>query len=167
MAKNRNNGRDRPSGETGLTPMQERAAALLVAGKGLQETANELNIDRGTLYNWQRSIPFTAEYNRLRSELKGVVLGGLFDLHRQALDTLRKCLESENEALAFKAAVRIIDTVASARVGETDVRRMIADECLAKAEAKKEARDDIFSHEITDEFESYYESELERYGIDR
>jgi|GEM_PF-5218200 len=154
----RSSGRDRTSGGTGLTPMQERAVALLVSGKGMQETATELGVDWGTLYNWQRSIPFQAEYNRLRGELKGVVLGGLFDLHKQALETLRRCLESENEALAFKTASRIIDPVASVRVGETDVRKLLESECRAKA------NDDMLE-DIIEGHTVRYESELKRYGI--
>jgi len=110
-----------------LTPQQERFISLLVSGKTISDIAIELEVSRPTLYEWQRLETFQARYNQLTSEIKSTVESGLIGLYAQAVDTVRDCLESENQHTALKAALWLIDRADKLQPGETDPEQIVRD----------------------------------------
>lgn len=113
----------------GLTAQQERAAALLITGKGILEVARELGVHRSTLWNWQRLPTFEAYRNVLLTEIKENTRAGMLSMYDEALLTVRRLLTSENETAAFKAAAYVIERVEGAKPGATDAREVIRKEC--------------------------------------
>ena len=106
--------------ETGLTAQQERAAFMLATGAGAQAVADELEVHRSTLWKWRQSAAFRAYYNQLLSDIRENVKCGLVGLYKEALDTVRDCLNSDDEELALKTAWRIIERAESLKSGKTD-----------------------------------------------
>ncbi len=87
-----------------LKPIQEKSLELLVSGKSISETARELKIGRGAIYDWLNSGDFSSELDRLRKRLKAEVQDQLLFLSTKSLDTLADCLKSERESVKLKAA---------------------------------------------------------------
>ena len=106
--------------ETGLDPQQERAAYMLATGAGVQKVADELDVHRSTLWEWRQQATFEAFYNRLLSEIRADVKEGLIGLYQEAIDTVRQCLNSDDERIALKAASRVIERVEALEPGRTD-----------------------------------------------
>lgn len=96
-----------------LTPIQQRAIALLLQGKSQTEIARELNIDRTTLWNWRTKDPvFTAELNKAQAELYERAVSRLYSLTTKALETLEGILEKSNDEQAkIKVASFILKSV--------------------------------------------------------
>lgn len=139
----------------GLTPAQEQAVYLLASGKSITDVAKEIKVDRGTLYNWFDLPTFQAFYNGLRQEIKALVNDSLFSMHIEALETMRNCLKSENESLAFKAAVQIIEYVKASDTGLVDVREILRAQC--------NIQNDLGWLDFN---ESKYQRLCEQYGVD-
>jgi transposase-like protein len=108
------------TGESALDPQQERAAYMLATGAGVQEVADELDVHRSTLWDWRQQATFQAFYNRLLSEIRADVKEGLVGLYEEAVDTVRECLNSEDERVALKAASQVIERVEALEPGSTD-----------------------------------------------
>jgi len=115
--------------ETGLTPIQQKAVMLLISGKNYTEVANELQIDRKTLYNWFEKISFQAYYNLQMSEIKATVSNGLLSTYSDAIQAIKDSLNSENEAVKLKAAFWLIEHFKEMTVGETNPVKMIKNVC--------------------------------------
>lgn len=115
--------------ETGLTPLQEKAALLLVSGKNITEVSNDLNIDRGTLYKWFEKIPFKAFYNKQCKEIKDNIENGLMGLYNDSIQAIKEGIKSNNEMIKLKTAFWLIEKLTSQTIGETDPRKMIKNEC--------------------------------------
>jgi hypothetical protein len=115
--------------ETGLTPLQEKAVLLLVNGKNMTDVSNELEIDRGTLYNWFDKIPFKAFYNKQCKEIKDTISNGLMGLYNKAVEAIQDSIKSDNEAVKLKAAFWLIDRLEAQSIGETTPREMIKKLC--------------------------------------
>ncbi len=119
------------SPQTGLTPIQEKAAILLVSGKNVSDVSNELNIDRGTMYNWFEKINFQAYcYNRICAEVKETIKNGLFGLYDEALNAIKDSLKSENASIKLKTAFWLIKRIDLQDIGQTDPRKSIRAECM-------------------------------------
>lgn len=119
--------------ETGLTPLQEKAVLLLISGKNVTEVANELQIDRSTLYNWIDKIPFKAFYNKQRKEINDIITNGLLSLYNEAIKAVKDGLKSLNGSVKLKAAFWLIERLESQSIGETDPRKMINNVCTGIA----------------------------------
>ena len=106
--------------ESGLTAQQERAAFMLATGAGAQAVADELEVHRSTLWAWRQKPVFQAYYNQLLSDIRRDVKCGLVGLYKEALDTVRDCLNSDDEEIALKTAWRIIERAEKLSTGKTD-----------------------------------------------
>ena len=115
--------------ETGLTPLQEKAALLLVSGKNITEVSNELSIDRGTLYKWFEKIPFTAFYNKQCKEVKDNIENGLMGLYNDSIQAIKESIKSNNEMIKLKTAFWLIEKLSNQNIGETDPREIIKKQC--------------------------------------
>ena len=93
---------------------------MLATGAGVQAVADELEVHRSTLWKWRQSAAFRAYYNQLLSDIRENVKCGLVGLYKEALDTVRDCLNSDDEELALKTAWRIIERAENLKSGKTD-----------------------------------------------
>mgnify|MGYP000940715831 CR=1 FL=1 len=96
---------------TDLKSLQEQAITLLIAGNSITDTAKALEIDRGTLYNWLNNNNFESEYNQMRAEYKEQARNNLLHLYSEAIETIKKLLNSQNETISFKTAIFILQSV--------------------------------------------------------
>jgi hypothetical protein len=106
--------------ENNLTPQQERFITLLISGKSLSSIADELEVSRPTLYEWQRLETFQARYNQLLTDLKADMDSGVLGLYSKAVQALSECLESENDHIKFKVALYLIERAEKLEPGTTD-----------------------------------------------
>ncbi|MFO7830171.1 MAG: phBC6A51 family helix-turn-helix protein [Bacteroidales bacterium] len=113
----------------GLIEKQIQAVEMLIAGKNQNEIAQELEIDRTTLYNWRKKLPFQAYYNKLLNEIKENTKESVLSLHETAIQKVKDVLENGNANAKLKAAFYIIDKVNELTVGESDLREMIKKKC--------------------------------------
>jgi len=103
-----------------LTPKQDKAVFLLASGKVVAEVAEQLEVDRTTLWVWRQQPAFEAILNQTREETKQAMQDGLRSLHQQALQTLRQSLDSGNEVVALKAALAVLDRMDKASIGPVE-----------------------------------------------
>jgi len=146
--------------ETGLNPQQEQAAYMLATGAGVQEVADELDVHRSTLWEWRQQATFEAFYNRLLSEIRADVKEGLVGLYEDAIDTVRQCLNSDDERIALKAASRVIERVEALEPGRTDPHAILRDRHTSTlSEDMEEMMSPSFNREG-------YEQDCEELGIE-
>lgn len=117
------------SKETGLTPIQEQACMLLASGASITEVADKLSLNRGTIYKWQKQVPFMCYFNRQCTDNRGNLLTGLYGLTDEALKAIKDCLHSSNEATRLKAAIWLTEKICDMPIGQTDVVTALKKEC--------------------------------------
>jgi len=145
---------------TGLDPEQEQGAYMLATGAGVQEVADELEIHRSTLWEWRQEAAFQAFYNRLLSEIRADVKEGLVGLYEDAIDTVRQCLNSDDERVALKAASQVIERVEALEPGRTDPHAILRERHTSTlTEDMEELMDPSFDQEG-------YERDCEELGIE-
>ena len=126
--------RSKGKSQTELTPLQEQGALLLSSGQNVIEVAKTLDVDRSTIWYWRQIPAFEAILNQLRTETLQTMQDGLLALHQQALKTIKRCLNSENETVALKASQVIIDKTLQFSVGETDTEKIEIEQQIQKQE---------------------------------
>lgn len=114
---------------TGLSPIQENAVVMLVSGKSITDVSKELKIDRGTLYNWFDKLTFQAYYFKQCAEIKSLIENKLYGLYNESLKAINDSLESPNEAIKLKAAIWLIEHIEAHKIGYTDPKQIIEQEC--------------------------------------
>lgn len=118
--------------QTGLTEQQEQAARLLVGGMDFDECANTLGIGLDLLHSWQPKVTFKAYFNRLQADRQQHARQFLPSLYKEALEAMRECLKSDNQAVKLKTAMFLIDKLDKKQIGETDAREILKAECTYK-----------------------------------
>jgi hypothetical protein len=92
-----------------LTPAQEVAVALVVAGKTDGEVAEAAGVTRQTVWEWRRRHPaFIAEVNRRRMEVWEAAVERLRGLLLRAIEVLAEDLDAEDGRLRQQAAVHVL-----------------------------------------------------------
>ena len=114
---------------TGLTPIQEQAALLLASGETITAVATKLEVNRCTLYEWQKLVTFQCYFNQQATDYRDSLRNGLFGLADEALKVIKGCLQSGNEITRLKTAIWLIERVKDVDTGETDVREVIKEKC--------------------------------------
>jgi transcriptional regulator with XRE-family HTH domain len=114
--------------ESGLTPLQERAAILLAQGVTVTEVADELNVDRSTLWRWRQHPAFQAYSNRIAAGIRGAIRDRVLSLQDKVFEVMIRELDRE-DARAIRPALFILDRVLKMDDGSTDVREIIRKEC--------------------------------------
>ena len=93
-----------------LTPTQEQVIAQLLAGKTQADAAQEAGLRPEQVTRWKSDDPiFVAEFNRRTLELWDSNRAELLNLAREARQTLRDLLTSENDSIRLRAAVSILN----------------------------------------------------------
>ena len=107
--------------KTGLTPLQEKVAILLANGESVSSIAEQLELNRGTIYQWQQKLAFQCYFNSQRHEAKETLQNKLYALYSKALKAVEDCLNSENEAVKLKTATYIIQRIEETPTDEVDI----------------------------------------------
>ena len=110
--------------QNGLTSLQEKAAHLIAIGTKVQDVAEKVGVDRVTIWNWKKGSHFLAFLNCLRNEYRESSQSKILALHDQAKETLTRCLNSENETVALKAALAVLDRVENIPEEEINPRQI-------------------------------------------
>lgn len=117
------------SKQTGLTPVQEKAVALMIDGADMEEVAKQCQIEVNVLLGWQNTLVFQCYLNQKKSFIKSVIKSGCISMYAEALKTLRDCLQSNNESIKLKSATLILQMIDNIPVGNTDVRAQLKEQC--------------------------------------
>jgi len=96
-----------------LTPVQGQAAQLLADGTKVIDVAEVVKVNRGTVWSWSKQPSFMAEINRIRNEYRESCQSMMLGLHAEAVATIRRCMNSESDMVALKAALAVIDKAES------------------------------------------------------
>jgi hypothetical protein len=140
---------------TGLTPQQEQACILLASGENFTTVARQLKINRSTLYEWQDNTAFKCFYNQQCQDHKQEVKNALLGLHLSAIETLTDLLNNGNENTRLKAAIWLLERVASIEVGNPDIRAVLKEQ---NTRSNIDWDDNVFD-------EGAYKRDLKRYGL--
>ncbi len=116
---------------------QERLLNLLLSGKTISETAQELDISRTTIYETLKLPEVQARHNQLLQDIKTDTKNGLFSLYSQATNAIRICVNSANLQLRFKAAVYLLERLDKLRVKSTDVEEIRQQEEADQRQAER------------------------------
>jgi len=125
--------------ETELTDQQLTAIELLLSGQGVSQVAEQVDVDRSTLWRWGQLPAFQAELNRRRQELWSAHADRLRSLLPAALQVLENTLECEPDGWRVALAiVKMADFGALAPSGETDPAAIELKRRSARADAKNQ-----------------------------
>ena len=92
-----------------LTPQQETAIDLILAGKNDREVAESIGKSRSTINVWRNQDPlFMATLNNQRQQVRGSQLSRLNTLVSDAVDALQDGLHDEDIKVRIVAAVHIL-----------------------------------------------------------
>lgn len=116
---------------------QERLLNLLLSGKTISETAQELEMSRTTIYETLKQPEVQARQNQLLQDIKTDTRNGLFSLYSQATDAIKTCLKSANLPLRFKAAVYLLDRLDDLKVNSTDAEEIRQQEEFDRKQAEQ------------------------------
>lgn len=141
--------------DTGLTPQQEQAAMMLATGETITAVAAKMSLNRCTLYEWQKLLPFQCFLNKQAADYRDNLKNGLYALASDALQAIRDSLHSTNEGNRLKAAMWLVERVSDADTGETDVREAIKERCTK----------DVMEFDSTLFDEDEYNDALQWYGL--
>ena len=103
----------RKKDEYTLSPAQGQAAQLLADGSKVNDVAEVVKVNRGTIWSWSKKPSFMAEINRIQNEYRESCQSMMLGLHAEAVATIRRCMNSESDMVALKAALAVIDKAES------------------------------------------------------
>ncbi len=115
--------------DTGLTPLQEQSAILLASGASITDVAEQLKLNRSTIYSWQKQVTFICFFNRQCADNRQTLTSGLYGMATEALNAIRQSLQSNNEAIRLKTAMWVTEKLQSLYVGSTDATEVLKEEC--------------------------------------
>ena len=129
-----------------LTPKQEKAAVLLIAGKSGVETAKALDISPETVCKWKQIPEFEALMNQLRGDAMESARETIRSTAKTAADTLRSLVTgAESESVRLRACVHLLEylgfmNLQNGRHGR-DITQTDAEEIRAVRKAEKRQKD--------------------------
>ena len=94
--------------EKKLSDDQDRAIQALIAGKTVSQAAAAAKVHRTTVHRWQHEVAFVTALGDARLEAWQANRDRLSALADVALDTLEEFINSENDALKYRAAALIL-----------------------------------------------------------
>ncbi|MDD2541057.1 MAG: phBC6A51 family helix-turn-helix protein [Desulfuromonadaceae bacterium] len=118
-----------------LVIQKQRAIQLLLEGKAVVQVAEEIGVDRTTVYRWLKEPSFIAERNRQANELRDAAQSRLRALISKSVDVVERQLEAGN----LKAALAVLKSTGMMALDKPDTE---TDEGrLVKREVEKLAMD--------------------------
>ena len=92
-----------------LTPDQAAALELLLSGQTITAAAAAVGVARETVSRWRNDDPtFQAAFNAAIQSAYEANQKKLIDARAKALDLLAELVDSEDQAIAFKAAMALL-----------------------------------------------------------
>lgn len=95
-----------------LTEIQLRAARLMAMGEPYKDIAQELGVDRTTLYRWRKLSAFSSELSRLTDaaveEGRNRVVRDVTEINDIVLSTLVDVAENDTSGSARVSAARVL-----------------------------------------------------------
>ena len=91
-----------------LSEKQKAAIELLVLGNTLGETAEAIDVDPKTLFNWRRDEAFADALSARRAELWDEAAQRLRAMVHPSLDILEQDLANRHERARFRAATAVL-----------------------------------------------------------
>ena len=98
----------------------EKAAQLLAVGMKVKDVAENISVNRSTIWHWKNDPNFIAHMNNLRNEYRDSCRSAIWSLHSDAEETLKKSLSANSESVALRAALAILSRVEDLTEAETD-----------------------------------------------
>ena len=112
-----------------LSDPQVRAIDLLLLGRGVQEIADEVGVDRSTLWRWRQIPAFQAELNRRREALWSGYTDRIRSLLKMSLEVLEMALDQGDVTTARELVKGVgLLQAAGAPGGYTDPRDIITEQ---------------------------------------
>lgn len=94
-----------------LSPQQQQALSLLLAGTSVTATAEEVGVARQTVSGWRHHDPqFRAAFNAGMLSLKDSQQQVLMDAHMRAMARLIELMGDTDKNVSLKAAMQILRT---------------------------------------------------------
>lgn len=95
--------------EIGLTPQQEQVAMMLATGETITAVAAKLCLNRCTLYEWQKLLPFQCFLNKQAADYRDNLKNGLYAIASDALQAIRDSKMAEEQArIIYNTKFKII-----------------------------------------------------------
>ena len=143
-----------------LTPQQETAIDLILAGQNDREVAEAVGKSRSTINVWRNRDPlFMATLNDRRQQVRGSQLSRLNTLVSDAVDVLQEGLHDEDIKVRIAAAVHILKATGIYGASTPGTEETDPAEIAADHEVKEEQRKDRCSSVyITIDDEEKYKS---------
>jgi hypothetical protein len=129
-----------------LSGQHEKLVCELLSGKTISQVSKEMDINRTNIYETLKLPVVQARYNQLLEDIKSNTENSLFALYDQVSASIKKCLNSDNEQVSFKAAMYLLDKLDKLNIGKTDPEALI----------KQRKRDKEYSEKLEATFESIY-----------
>ena len=133
--------------EYNLTPRQQKAAELLAAGRSKASVAEDVDISRQQLWEWEKNVYFKSAVSRIHADLWVENAQRLRGLGTRAVDVIEKEIESGN----VKAAIALLKTIGMSNGKIALQRKGKTVEDFLAIEAEKEADDIIASWSAEDD----------------
>ena len=73
-----------------LSPAQGQAAQLLADGSKVNDVAEVVKVNRGTIWSWSKKPSFMAEINRIQNEYRESCQSMMLGLHAEAVETIHR-----------------------------------------------------------------------------
>ena len=126
--------RTKPDTTGQLTPEQETALDLILAGQSDREVACEVNRTRQTICEWRHNPVFAAALNTRRTELWGHSIDRLRGLLPKALDVLEGALDKGDVRTAWRvvelASMREDKGLGPSTIGPTSPEGVAAEQVM-------------------------------------
>ena len=126
--------RTKPDTTGQLTPEQETALALILAGQSDREVALAVNRRRQTICEWRHDPVFIAALNTRRIEIWGHSIDRLRGLLPKALDVLEGALDDGDVRTAWRvvelASMREAKGLGPSTIGPTSPEGVASEQCM-------------------------------------
>jgi len=127
-------------GQKALRPKQQRALELLVGGMPVEKLAEEVGVDRSTVYVWlKKDAAFQAAYNQWIEQLESEAKARSKMLLRKAGDAVEKALEGGDGRLGLRLLEKM-GIVKEREVGPTEAEEVEMERTVAKKKKDLERR---------------------------
>lgn len=97
------------NGTAELTPRQKRAITVLLTTPTVEEAARTAKVSRSRLYVWLQDPAFSSALEQARREQSREALNFLRGCLLRAVQRLDALLSGNNETIAYRAAVALLD----------------------------------------------------------
>jgi hypothetical protein len=108
-----------------LSERQRTAVELLLRGLSDHEVANQIGVDRGTIFRWRSNLAFQRELDRQRRVFWERSASAIQAMVEPALDILRKQLAGDDPKEAMRAASVLLRFATPSRLAPATPREKI------------------------------------------